>query len=408
MEGQDPTQPGWEQPLTSRLLRVGRPGLEAYLEQGGLVGAQRAARFSRVEALTELRASGLRERGLDAAPLYLTWQRFLEQPGPGLLVAEARPADPRSLAERALLAGNPFLLVEGLIIAALVSGAEQARVLLSPEQADLAPLIQGAWEEIARRDPLEGEGPRLSLSFPGRGEEVPAGARVLLHCLETWCQLPLLTSWGAGWFRGLGRAGQGGTRLLTVGGHVGSPGLLEAPMGASLWQILEAAGGIPGRDMASFQGLALDGGLGGFLALESAATPLAPEELAGLGCAPVPSTVWALGPGDCLVEETGRALERLAAPEGEDGGLVRELILKALDLARRAGRAGLSGREDSLAASERLLDELQTLAWELKALGSRAARPLITSLNQFGEQWAGRLAGRGCSAQPSPPPRPAP
>lgn len=376
----DRDQLDWNQVLLARLAAPPPARLEAYLEEGGFLGVNNAARSTPLETATLLRDCGLRGRGVDARPVFLKWWDFIQGPGPKILAVDAREPDPRSLAGEALLDRNPFGLLEGLLIAALASGARRVKVLAAPHLADRLPALEKGLAEVRAWDLVPGLDLTLEASGP-EAESAAEGGSILSHSLETWYHVTLALSLGASWYAARGQNGQSGTRLMTVGGEVARPGLVEVPMGAHLWQALDGAGGL--KDIDSFLALSLDDGVSGFLSLEQAAAPLAPEEMMDLGVSPGAGTVWALDRSQDPPAITVRALRRIGELGLEAGPAARELSARAADLAEdiRRGRAGAGA-----------LERLEGLGEELRRLGAMGARPLGSSLAHFHSHWE-RLAG---------------
>ncbi|MFH1034625.1 MAG: FAD-dependent oxidoreductase [Pseudomonadota bacterium] len=391
--------PPLEEPvLLIRCAAQAAPDLNSYLEGGGFVGANGAADMSPLEVITTLRDAALRERGTDGQPVFLKWFAYRQGQGQGCLVVDARQADPHALTNQALIQGNPFGLLEGLSIAALALGARRARVLLPPASLGQESFLQAALGRFLHDRPLEEQTPALELEFVDDAAAAGAG-RVLWHSLETWHQITLVFILGVARFLAQGMHGQGGTRLITVGGQVNKPGLVEVPMGAHLWQVLDAAGGL--KDPARFHALSLDQGLSGFLSLEAAATPLAPEELISARVNPGFGTLWALGEDSCLVDQTRRALWHLARQAPPDGppdpgrGLTLQALRLVVELLQRRAGAGH-------------LERLAELAQDLQALGAPAAWPLASALSHFAAQWLEHQDGRPCAVFDPAKPRLAP
>lgn len=376
-------QPLEEPVLLMRCAASAAPDLNSYLEGGGFVGAAAASDQSPLEVITTLRQAALRGRGSDGQPVFLKWFAFSRGRGPGVLVVDARQPDPRGLTNQALIQGNPFGLLEGLAIAALALGARRARVLLPPGAQDQRHFLQSALGQYLSLRPLEEQTPALELEF-AEGPAPAGQGRALWHCLETWHQITLVFALGVRRFLAQGMGGQGGTRLVTVGGAVRQPGLVEVPMGAHLWQVLEAAGGL--SQPASFQGLSLDGGLSGFLSLEAAATPLAPEELVSACVNPGFGTLWAWQEGACLVGRVGQALEEISRRPGGDqpaSQVTRQALALVKELAQGRGGPGS-------------LERLDELCQELQYLGAPAAWPLGSALSHFAPHWQEHQEGRPC------------
>jgi len=344
--------------LMARMSPETPVSLEACLEDGGFGGLMRAERLSPLEIVILLREARLRGRGPGAEPCFLKWWRLFQDEGRPSLVVDARELDPRSACAASLLERNPHGLIEALAIAALALGSGRAYYRPAPHLERFLPLLQTALREAGERGLLEACSLEI-LPYPASGPEGP----LLSHCLETWYHVSLAASLGPAWYTAYGAAGQSGTRLLTVGGDVGRPGLVEVPWGAPLWQALEEAGGI--RDIASLHMLCLDDGLSGFLNLERAATPLAPEELLAVGVNPAASTLWAMGREADPLESARRAVARSLELEEEPEALKLGQEAKAL-LENGAGLA-----------------ELKEMAGRLRRARALAAWPLYSFVMNF-------------------------
>ncbi|MEW5911441.1 MAG: FAD-dependent oxidoreductase [Thermodesulfobacteriota bacterium] len=372
--------------------QVAAGGLERYQALGGFTGLERAQATSAVEVIAELRSAGLRDRSGDAEPVYLNWQRFLRREGAGTLVVDASELDPRHLAGEALLGKNPYGLLEALYVAAWATGARKGLVLLPPQLSGQAAGLLNAAEQVAAHH-AAGE-LKLELELAGDHQpsilahpQPPVGAGAcLMHDLETWYHITLVMSLGAAWHAALGIGGHTGTRLLTLQGALNKPGLVEAPMGSDLWQVVLALGegATPGKQPLA---LALDGGMGGYLTPSAAQIALAPEELMAAGVDPGLGSLELLTSGQCLVDQTRRVLYRYWVLAGQEPSKNRNLITRALRMVTEICRGkGLA----------RHLEELLALGREMATRGVNAAWPLLSSLTYFQEQWREHLDKRGC------------
>ncbi|MFZ5586532.1 MAG: FAD-dependent oxidoreductase [Thermodesulfobacteriota bacterium] len=368
--------------------------LERYQRIGGFQGLGRARQLSPLEALAEVRQSGLRDRGGLAEPVYLLWQRLQRRHEPGLLVVDAAQPDPRHQAGAYLLSHNPYGLIEALLIAAHACDAGRCQLRLPAELMDHQAGLFNAWEEIHDRGLNQGVELALELvreAQPSVWSQPPENGpnpSSLSLSLETWLHLALVFSLGAARYRALGAAEQAGTCLVTLGGPLARPGLVEAPLGGELWQAVETLGGGLAPDARPLA-LALDAGLGGFLPPPAAQIPLAPEELMNAGVTPTPSTLWVLSEGECIVDQTRRALYRYWRLSEDQPRPARALLAKAARMVTEitVGKGRPSHIED-----------LTALAQELLARGLAAAWPLISSLTYFHAQWQEHLDLLGCPA----------
>jgi len=253
--------------------------LRTYESHGGY-RALRAALDRRPEEIVDLvKASGIRGRGGAGFPAGLKWS-FLPAPdgGPRYLVVNADESEPGTCKDVPLLMATPQTLIEGMVIASYAIRAERAfvylrgevvhvyrRLLRALEEAresgyvgknilgsgfDLEIVMHagaGAYicgEETALLDSLEGRRgqPRLKPPFPA-----VAGlyARpTVVNNVESIASVPSIVSNGPEWFAGMGTERSTGFGLFSLSGHVKRPGQYEAPLGITLRELLDMAGGM--------------------------------------------------------------------------------------------------------------------------------------------------------------------
>lgn len=237
------------------------------------------------EALIEsLQQSGLQGRGGAGFPAAIKWRGVRAQAETTrYVVLNADEAEPGTFKDRELLLRRPDLVIEGLCIAADAVGAQQVYCYLRGEfsapyaaleaalkafQAaghDLPEFIlhagHGAYicgEETALLESLEGKRgmPRLKPPFPT--EKGLWQKPTLIHNVETIAAVPYIVKRGAERFNGLGRTGPG-SKLYCISGHVQRPGIYEMPLGVSLDELVEQAGGYVGTLKAFSPGGASSG-----------------------------------------------------------------------------------------------------------------------------------------------------
>lgn len=253
--------------------------LEVYEQYQGYE-AWRSAIKQDPDEITELvKSSGLRGRGGAGFPTGLKWS-FLppHDGGPRYLVVNADEAEPGTCKDIPLLLANPHSLIEGMAITSYAIGSDKAfiylrgevahvhrRVRHAIEEAKSAGLLgenifgsgynldivlhsgAGAYicgEETALLDSLEGRRgqPRLKPPFPA-----VAGlyARpTVVNNVESIASVPGIVREGEGWFDSMGTERSKGHGFFSLSGHVTKPGQYEAPLGITLRQLLDLAGGI--------------------------------------------------------------------------------------------------------------------------------------------------------------------
>ncbi len=253
--------------------------LATYEANGGYRGLRRALGMPAADVVTAVKDSGLRGRGGAGFPTGMKWG-FLPAPdgGPRYLVVNADESEPGTCKDIPLMMASPQHLIEGVAITSYAIGCHHAfiyvrgevvhvyrRLLRAVEEAyakgylgknvlgsgfDLEVTVHagaGAYicgEETALLDSLEGlrGQPRLKPPFPA-----VAGlyARpTVVNNVESIASVPGILVGGADWFKQMGTERSTGHGLFSLSGHVTRPGQYEAPLGITLRELLEMAGGV--------------------------------------------------------------------------------------------------------------------------------------------------------------------
>lgn len=288
--------------------------------------AARAQEMGAAAVLDAIEASGLQGRGGAGFPAHIKWRGVAKQAETTrYVVLNADESEPGTFKDREILLRRPDRVIEGLAIAARAVGARVVYCYLRGEfelprramERALAEAAsrglyddlefhlhagQGAYicgEETALLEALEGKRgmPRLKPPFP---VEVGLwGKPTLIHNVETIACVPSIVTRGGAWFEALGRTGAG-TKLYCISGDVARPGNYELPLGATLDELLEAAGGMVGELKAFSPG----GASSGFLPASKRDVPLDFKALAELGSM--------LGSAGVVVLNTTRDLKQAA------------------------------------------------------------------------------------------------
>ena len=291
--------------------------LRDYEAHEGLAGLRRALTMEKPALVQEVTDSGLRGRGGAGFPTGIKWKTVSEAPGPQkYIVCNADEGDSGTFADRMIMEGDPFTLIEGMIIAGLATGAAQGYVYIRSEYPDAVTVMSRA-VEIGRAAGL------LGRSVLGSGKafdmevRVGAGAYVcgeetsLLNSLEgkrgivrakpplpalqgflgrppvvnnviSLATVPIILAKGAQFYKDFGIGRSRGTIPLQIAGNVKYGGLFEAAFGLSLREIVEDIGGgtASGRPVKAVQ---IGGPLGAYFPQALFETPFGYEEYAGQG-----------------------------------------------------------------------------------------------------------------------------
>ncbi len=252
-----------------------------------------------------------------------------------VVVANATEGEPLSAKDKTLVITAPHLVLDGVALVAEVVGATEVIVCVERSATaataalraaaaerlgadDLDVQLVGtpkqfiAGEETALIHWLNGGDAKPTLVPPRPFERGVRGRPTLVQNVETLAHLALIARFGAEWFRGLGPSDDPGTRLLTVGGGVARPGVVEVASGIPLREALDDAGLAPGKSPPVL--------VGGYFG-----TWLGPQQVRGarldlgsmraIGASPGCGVVWALPDGVCGLAESAR-LVRWYADQG--------------------------------------------------------------------------------------------
>jgi NADH-quinone oxidoreductase subunit F len=301
------------------LRRVGQvdPGsLDSYRAAGGYEMLRRAVAAGPQGVIRELKDAKLLGRGGAAFPTAVKWEAVATNPvRPHYVVCNADESEPGTFKDRVLMEEDPYALLEALTIMGYACGAEQgyiyirgeypaaeARLLYAVGQARVRGFLGGnvmgegfafdievrrgagayiAGEETALINSLEGKRaePRNKPPFPAQSGLF--GMPTAINNVETLlCVLEILRIGGPA-FAAIGTENSTGTRLFCLSGCVEQPGLYEYEFGATLRQVIEAAGGVRGG--RPLRAVLLGGAAGSFVGPNALDTPLTFEGAREIG-----------------------------------------------------------------------------------------------------------------------------
>ncbi|MEC3861699.1 NADH-ubiquinone oxidoreductase-F iron-sulfur binding region domain-containing protein [Mesobacterium sp. TK19101] len=290
--------------------------LSEYEAQGGLTGLRRAIAMTGEEIVAEVTASGLRGRGGAGFPTGIKWDTVRKAQGPRkYIVCNADEGDSGTFADRMLMEGDPFCLIEGMAIAGLAVGATKGFVYIRSEYPDAIAVMTRA-VEIARDAGVLGQvlGARHAFDIEirkGAGAYVCGEETSLLNSLEgkrgivrakpplpaleglfgkptvvnnvlSLATVPVILAKGAAHYASFGLGRSKGTMPIQIAGNVARGGLFETAFGLPLGELVsEIAGGTAtGRPVKAVQ---VGGPLGAYFAPHQFDTAFGYEEFDGAG-----------------------------------------------------------------------------------------------------------------------------
>jgi NADH:ubiquinone oxidoreductase subunit F (NADH-binding) len=326
-----------------------------------------------------------------------------------VVVANGTEGEPASAKDRVLMASSPHLVLDGTVLAAELTGARDAVIVV---HRDVREVVDEAAAERARagldrvrltvRTAAEGfvagqasavvrwiqRGVAAPTATPPRlAQRGLRGAPTLVQNVETLAHLALIARYGAPWFRSAGTSAEPGTMLVTVLGAVCDPGVLEIGIGTPVGQVLEQAGGAT----APLRALLLGGYFGTWVdAAEARDRPFSSAGLADLGASPGAGLIAALPADACGLRETARLARFLA---GESAGQCGPCRFGLPAIAAEAERLA-TGRGTDLGLLRRWLGQVDGRGGCAHPDG--AVRMIRSALRTFGAEMDRHAAGSCC------------
>src|SRR5579883_2829849 len=301
----------------SRVGIVDPYSLPDYISHGGYRGLERALALSPEQIVEEVVVSGLRGRGGAGFPAGIKWRTTLQtSASQKYIVANADEGDSGTFADRMIMEGDPFLLIEGMTIAAIATGATEGFIYLRSEYPDALHTLQAAinaavsagylgdnilgtgrrfllevrmgagayicGEETAMLESLEGKRGMVRFKPPLPAIAGLFGRPTVVNNVITLATVPTILERGGNFYKGYGMGRSLGTLPIQLAGNVKRPGLIEKAMGVTLRELVYDFGGgtASGRPLRAVQ---VGGPLGAYFPESMLDLPLDYETLAAKG-----------------------------------------------------------------------------------------------------------------------------
>jgi formate dehydrogenase iron-sulfur subunit len=291
--------------------------LDDYRAHGGLRGLERAITVPQEEIVADVLASGLRGRGGAGFPAGIKWRTVLEaEADQKYICCNADEGDSGTFADRMLMEGDPFTLLEGMAIAGLATGATLGLIYVRSEYPDAIATLRTAvdiarvdgWlggdvmgsgrafdirvvegagsyvcgEETAMLESLEGKRGMVRPKPPIPALQGLFGKPTLVNNVLTLAAVPGIIADGAAAYQALGMDRSRGTQVFQLAGNIARGGIVELAFGVTLGELVEGYGGgtRSGRPLRAVQ---VGGPLGAYLPADTLDVPMDYEALAAVG-----------------------------------------------------------------------------------------------------------------------------
>jgi NADH-quinone oxidoreductase subunit F len=406
--------------------------MESYQRHDGYQALHKALGMDADAVIGLVKDSGLRGRGGAGFPTGQKWS-FIPQgtegagAKPHYLVINADESEPGTCKDIPLMMATPHVLVEGAIIAAYAIRARHAFIYVRGEVVPVLRRLQtavaeayeagflgtdilgsgfeldlivhagaGAYicgEETALLDSLEGRRgqPRLRPPFPA-----VAGlyaCPTVVNNVESIASVPAVLRGGVDWFKSMGSEKSPGFTLYSLSGHVATPGQYEAPLGITLRELLECAGGVRAGHELKFW--TPGGSSTPLLTREHLDIPLDYENMAKVGSMLGTKALQIFDETTCVVRAVRRWTQFYAHESCGKCTPCREGTYWLAQIYERL-ETGAGRREDV----DKLLDIADAIFGKsFCALGDGAASPILSSIKYFRDEYEAHLGG-GCPFDP--------
>lgn len=410
--------------------KVDAESLDEYIACGGFQAFEKALfELTEDQIIDEVDQSGLRGRGGGGFPAGRKWKQVARQAEKTrYVVCNGDEGDPGAFMDGSVMEGDPYRMIEGMMIAAYAVKAQDGYIYVRAEYPMSVKRLRHAISELESRGLLGenilgtdfsfrlhinrgagafvcGEGSALTASIEGnRGMPRVKPPRTVekglwekptvLNNVETFANVPKIILNGAEWYRSFGTVGSPGTKTFSLTGAIENTGLIEVPMGTTLREIIfNIGGGL--KDGGKFKAVQIGGPSGGCLTEEHLDVPLDFDSVKKYGAIVGSGGLVVMDEHTCMVEVarffmsfTQRESCGKCVPCREGTKRMLEILEKIV-----AGKGELSD-----------LDRLQELAEMVKSmalcgLGKSAPLPVLSTLRLFRHEYEEHITDHKCRAK---------
>lgn len=410
--------------------KIDAESIDEYIAAGGFSALVKVlTEMTPEQVIDEITRSNLRGRGGAGFPAGKKWSQVARQPEKvRYVVCNGDEGDPGAFMDGSVMEGDPYKMIEGMIIAAYAVGAEEGyiyvraeyplsvkRLRVSIEQAEKYGLLgddimgtgvnfhlhinRGAGAFVC------GEGSALTASIEGnRGMPRVKPPRTVekglwekptvLNNVETYANVPGIILKGADWFKTIGTEGSPGTKTFSLTGSIENTGLIEVPMGTTLRHIIyDIGGGL--KSGAAFKGVQIGGPSGGCLVLDQLDQPLDFDSVKKLDAIMGSGGLVVMDENTCMVEV---ARFFMSFTQRESCGKCvpcREGTKRMLGILGKIVEG--KGELSDLDQLEELANMVQSMA--LCGLGKSAPLPVLSTLKRFQKEYEEHIVDKKCRAK---------
>ena len=403
--------------------------LDEYLASGGFGALQKAmTEMTPDQIIDEIDKSGLRGRGGGGFPAGRKWKQVAAQKETTrYVVCNGDEGDPGAFMDGSVMEGDPFRLIEGMMIAAYAVKAQHGYIYVRAEYPNSVKRLRSAIAELESRGLLGddilgtgfnfhmhinrgagafvcGEGSALTASIEGnRGmprvkpprtvEQGLWAKPTVLNNVETYANVPKIILEGSEWFRSIGTENSPGCKTFSLTGSIQNTGLIEVPMGTTLREIIfDIGGGL--KNGAKFKAVQIGGPSGGCLTEEHLDVPLDFDSVKKYGAIVGSGGLVVMDENTCMVEVARFFMGFTQRESCGKCGPCRIGTKRMLEILEKIV-AGKGTMED--------LEKLEETAVFVKerslcGLGKSAPLPVLSTIKNFREEYIEHIQEHKCRA----------
>lgn len=410
--------------------KIDAESIDEYIAAGGFSALVKVlTEMTPEQVIDEITKSNLRGRGGAGFPAGKKWSQVARQPEKiRYVVCNGDEGDPGAFMDGSVMEGDPYKMIEGMIIAAYAVGAEEGYIYVRAEYPLSVKRLRMAIEQAEKYGLLGdnimdsgvnfhlhinrgagafvcGEGSALTASIEGnRGMPRVKPPRTVekglwekptvLNNVETYANVPGIILKGADWFKTIGTEGSPGTKTFSLTGSIENTGLIEVPMGTTLRHIIyDIGGGL--KSGAAFKGVQIGGPSGGCLVLDQLDQPLDFDSVKKLDAIMGSGGLVVMDENTCMVEV---ARFFMSFTQRESCGKCvpcREGTKRMLGILEKIVEG--KGELSDLDQLEELANMVQSMA--LCGLGKSAPLPVLSTLKRFRKEYEEHIVDKKCRAK---------
>ncbi len=412
--------------IFSRCGTIDAESLDEFLAHDGFTGIKKAVKMSPQEVVEEVKKSGLRGRGGGGFPTGVKWSFCAASPGTDkYLICNADEGDPGAFMDRSILEGDPYGLIEGMMIAAYAIGCQNGYVYVRAEYPLAIKRLQKAIDTCYEKGFLGRDCMGLGFAFDLRikagagafvcGEETALMASIEgergmprprppfpavrglwtkptnINNVETFANVAYILNKGADWYSSIGTDSTKGTKIFALTGKIKHTGLVEVPAGITMREVIyDVCGGI--LNNRKFKAVQAGGPSGGCLPGEAIDAQVDYDSLIKAGAMMGSGGLVVMDETTCMVD-ISRFFLNFTRMESCGKCVPCRIGLKImLDILERITSG--KGRDGDIELLEDMCRDIKKAS--LCGLGQTAPNPVLSTIRYFRHEYEAHINEQRC------------